>query len=55
MFLLQSSPKTIKSHSVSTKLVKNFKQIFMTPELTEEERWDLYYDYSAVTAKTASS
>lgn len=51
MFLLQTPPKTNAVQNVSNKVVKNFKQIFLTPELTQEERWDLYYDYSAVTGK----
>ncbi len=51
MFLLQSSPKASKAQYVSNRAIKNFKQIFMTPELTEEERWNLYFDYSAVTSK----
>ncbi len=49
MFLLQSAPKVNKVQTVSNKVVKNFKQIFLTPQLTEEERWDMYYDYSSVT------
>ena len=51
MFFLQSSAKASKVQTASDKVVKNFKQIFLTPELTAEERWDMYYDYSAVTGK----
>ncbi|GAA1746590.1 hypothetical protein ACIP5Z_09290 [Rothia terrae] len=40
MFLLMA-PASKKAHSVA----KNLRQVFLTPELTEDERWDLYYDY----------
>ncbi|WP_346844809.1 hypothetical protein [uncultured Rothia sp.] len=51
MFSLQSATKASTVSAVSGKIVSNFKQIFLTPKLTEEERWDMYYDYSAVLGK----
>ncbi|MEX3610382.1 hypothetical protein VVR12_04965 [Rothia sp. LK2588] len=53
MFFLQSAPKASSVQNLGSKAVENFKQIFLTPTLTEEERWDLYYDYSAVTEKVS--
>lgn len=51
MFLFQSASQSSTVQSISSKAVQGFKQIFMTPELTEEERWDLFFDYSAVTSR----